>query len=190
MNYLQNPKICRQKTSGVWSEKRFALLAPGGEDNRSAEASAFGPQGFCGRKFPDGNFLPQKMLRVGLAVAARSRDASRRSRAMTHIVSAGGNFIRFPLSPSLHHSIVSHYKQPLIFRSRQMSGRSGSPRNSAYPVRRAPHGRFFIFCTRHLHQPCGDFRRHARTYVVSILQISILCDFSFYFRADNFIYSR
>lgn len=130
------------------------------------------------------------MLRVGLAVAARSRDASRRSRAMTHIVSAGGNSIDLRCLYHACQPTASNYKQPLIFRSRQMSGRSGSPRNSAYPVRRAPHGGFFILCTRHLHQPCGDFRRHARTYIVSILQICILRDFSFYFRADNFIYSR
>ena len=68
----------------------FACLRSSEKITASPKPPHSGPSGFAEENSLTVIFLPQKMLWVGDAVAARSRDASRQSRAMTHIVSAGG----------------------------------------------------------------------------------------------------
>lgn len=73
-----------------------------------------------------------------------------------------------------------------------MQGRSGSPRKSAYPVRRASHGGFSLSGNSfpaaallpgpaHCAPRDDDSRCDNATYIVYELQICILYDFHLYF---------
>lgn len=119
------------------------------EVNRSAEASAFKPQGFDAREFLAVIFRRRKRSGSVERLKTRFGTQARRSRAMTHIEhrTEASLFSTAIYQPSAISNLITP-QQPVDSQQPKW-GQSGSPRNSAYSIRCVRARRIFLCCTYH-----------------------------------------